>query len=69
SLGYAWVYEEFAEGINSVAAPIIEADGTVEAALHIHGPAYRFPNPEHTHDLGNLVINAAAALAENRASD
>jgi len=21
----------------------IEEDGTVEAALHIHGPAYRFP--------------------------
>ena len=69
SLGYAWVYEEFAEGINSVAAPIIEADGTVEAALHIHGPAYRFPNPERTHDLGNLLINAAAALAENLASE
>lgn len=69
SLGYAWVYEEFAEGINAVAAPIIEADGTVEAAVHIHGPAYRFPNPERTHDLGNLVINTAASLAENLASE
>ena len=47
----------------------IEEDGTVEAALHIHGPAYRFPNPAHTNDLGNLVINAAAALAENLPSD
>ena len=51
--------EEFVEGINSVAAPIYEADGTVEAAIHIHGPAYRFPDPERTHDLGNLLIQAA----------
>ena len=69
SLGYAWVYEEFAEGINSIAAPIVEADGTVQSALHIHGPAYRFPNPERTHDLGNLVINAATSLADNLTYD
>lgn len=69
SLGYAWVYEEFAEGINSVAAPIIETDGTVEAAVHIHGPAYRFPDPDQAHDLGNLVIEAAASIADHLAGD
>ena len=45
SAGYAWVYEEFAEGINSVAAPVFGPDGVV-AALRIHGPTYRFPDPE-----------------------
>jgi len=30
----------------------------VIAALHVHGPAYRFPDPERTHDLG---IQLAAA--------
>ncbi|MDE0655518.1 MAG: IclR family transcriptional regulator, partial [Acidimicrobiaceae bacterium] len=39
SIGYAWVYEEFAEELNSVAAPIFESGGHVEAALHVHGPA------------------------------
>ena len=63
SIGYAWVYEEFAEGINSVAAPIFESDGTVEAALHVHGPAYRFPNPDFTHDHGIAVIEAARRLS------
>ncbi len=67
SIGYAWVYEEFAEGINSVAAPIIEPDGTVESALHVHGPAYRFPDPDRTHDTGMLVIEAATRLAEQLA--
>ena len=63
SIGYAWVYEEFAEELNSVAAPIFESGGHVEAALHVHGPAYRFPNPDDTHDLGMAVIEAAGRLS------
>ncbi len=63
SIGYAWVYEEFAEGINSVAAPVFESDGSVEAALHVHGPAYRFPNPDLTHDHGMAVIEATRRLS------
>ena len=62
SIGYVWVYEEFAEGINSVAAPVFEGDGSVEAALHVHGPAYRFPNPDLTHDHGMAMIEAARRL-------
>ncbi len=61
SAGYVWGFEEFADGINSVAAPVFGATG-VEAALHVHGPAYRFPDPDHTHDLGLLVVEAAALL-------
>ena len=41
--GYAWVREEFDEGINSVAAPVADASGEVVAAVHLHGPSYRFP--------------------------
>ena len=39
--GYAWTVEEFAEGISSVAAPIVDESGVVVAALHVHGPSYR----------------------------
>ena len=63
SIGYAWVYEEFAEELNSVAAPVFESGGCVEAALHVHGLAYRFPNPDDTHDHGMAVIEAAGRLA------
>lgn len=62
SAGYAWGWEEFAEGINSVAAPVFGPSG-VEAALHVHGPAYRFPNPDQAHDLGLLVAEAAQLLS------
>jgi IclR family acetate operon transcriptional repressor len=63
SAGYAWVFEEFAEGINSVAAPIFGPEGVV-AALRIHGPTYRFPDPERMHDIGLLVAEAATQLSE-----
>lgn len=63
SAGYAWVYEEFADGINSVAAPVFGPDGVV-AALRIHGPTYRFPDPDHSHDIGLLVAEAARQLSE-----
>ena len=43
--GFAWVYEEMSEGLNSVAAPIVNPAGNVIAAVHAHGPSYRFPSP------------------------
>ncbi len=59
--GYAWGSGEFAEGICSVAAPVFGANG-VEAALHVHGPEYRFPNPDDSHDIGLRVVEAANGL-------
>ena len=57
----------FFNGVSMRAAADIErifgSDGAVVAALHIHGPAYRFPNPEQTHDVGLLLIEAATGLA------
>ena len=64
SAGYVWVFEEFAEGINSVAAPVFGPDGRVLGALRIHGPTFRFPDPERMHDIGLIVANAASQLSE-----
>jgi len=41
--GVAWTREEVAEGISSVAAAVADEAGEVVAALHVHGPSYRFP--------------------------
>ena len=62
SSGYAWVFEGFAYGINSAAAPVLRPDRTVIAALHIHGPAYRFPDPNRTHDIGLLLKDSGIQL-------
>jgi DNA-binding IclR family transcriptional regulator len=61
--GYVWVYEEFVEGINSVAAPVLEENGLITGAIHIHGPAYRFPGKEDEAEMGGQVAKAAQRLS------
>jgi DNA-binding IclR family transcriptional regulator len=58
-----WVLEEFAEGLNSVAAPVWSAGGRVVAALHAHGPSYRFPPPGDAEGVGEAVAAAAATIS------
>jgi len=62
--GYAWVRDEFAEGLSSVAAPVAVA-GSVVAAVHVHGPSYRFPAPDSENHLGRLVTASAEAVARS----
>jgi DNA-binding IclR family transcriptional regulator len=61
--GYVWVYEEFVEGINSVAAPVLERNGIITAALHVHGPAYRFPGEGDEERIGEAVAESADKLS------
>lgn len=63
SRGYSWGFEELVEGINSVAAPVFEKD-TITAAIHVHGPAYRFPGPGDVERVGEAVAGAARRLWE-----
>jgi IclR family transcriptional regulator, acetate operon repressor len=63
--GYAWVREEFDEGINSVAAPIADVSGEVVAAVHLHGPSYRFPASGADVDVAVRVVAAAAHLSRS----
>jgi DNA-binding IclR family transcriptional regulator len=67
--GYAWGLEEFAEGINSVAAPVRDARGNVVAAIHVHGPAYRFPAAGDADRVTTAVIAAGRELARLVARD
>ena len=62
--GYVWVHEEFVEGINSVAAPVLESNGLVTGAIHVHGPAYRFPGEDPESHIGKQVAEAAERLSE-----
>jgi len=61
--GFSWVYEEFHPGINSVAAPVFGPDGSAEAALHVHGPEFRFPDTTDAERFGRLVADAARKLS------
>jgi len=62
--GYEWVFEEFAADINSVAAPVRDGEGRVVAAVHAHGPSYRFPVKGAAASVADRVIAAAARLSK-----
>ncbi|MGD2061780.1 MAG: IclR family transcriptional regulator [Acidimicrobiia bacterium] len=62
--GYVWVYEEFVEGINSVAAPVLEENGLITAAIHVHGPSYRFPPPGEDERIGKALADSSQRLSE-----
>lgn len=61
--GHAWVRDEFAEGLTSVAAPIADALGNVNAAVHVHGPSYRFPMHGAETRVAEAVMAAAGRIS------
>jgi DNA-binding IclR family transcriptional regulator len=61
--GHAWVHDEFAVGLSSVAAPIADAVGNVTAAVHVHGPSYRFPAAGAEDAVAASVMDAAARIS------
>jgi DNA-binding IclR family transcriptional regulator len=62
--GHVWGCGEFDDGMNSVAAAVVDSRGVTVAALHIHGPAYRFPEPDDSDRITDLVVDAARRLSE-----
>jgi IclR family acetate operon transcriptional repressor len=61
--GFAWAREEFDRGISSVAAPIADDSGEVVAAVHLHGPSYRFPADGKEAAIAEIVVTTAARIA------
>ena len=63
--GCVWGFEEFAEGLNSVAAPVYGKTGEVAATLHVHGPAYRFPKEDEKKALESRLIETCRELGRH----
>ena len=61
--GFASALEEFDEGISSIAAPVADASGEVVAAVHLHGPSYRFPATGAEASIAERVVTTAARIA------
>jgi len=64
--GYAWIHEEFAEGLSSVAAPVTNGQRRLVGALTVHGPTYRFPPPGEADRIGTSVRLAASRFSATR---
>jgi len=63
--GYAFDYAESDEGTHCVAAPIVDANETVFAALWVSGPAKRLPKCKFR-ELGALVSTACGRISRTR---
>ncbi|MEM7274510.1 MAG: IclR family transcriptional regulator C-terminal domain-containing protein, partial [Actinomycetota bacterium] len=61
--GHVWVHAEFDESLNSVAAPVHDVDGGTVAAVHVQGPAFRFPADGESQAITELVMETAARLS------
>jgi IclR family transcriptional regulator, acetate operon repressor len=60
--GYAFTLEELELGLNAVAAPVRTADGRVQAAVSVAGPAYRV-TPQRLNELGEMTRAAGEAIS------
>jgi DNA-binding IclR family transcriptional regulator len=60
--GFVWTIGEFDEGITSVAAPVVDPHGSTVAAIHCHGPSYRFPGRANTDAIAHNVVAVAHDL-------
>lgn len=65
--GFAWCFEEFAIGLNSVGAPVTNSSGRVVAAISVHGPSYRFPAGGSSAAVAAAVVEAAQRVSERLA--
>jgi IclR family acetate operon transcriptional repressor len=65
--GVAWGREEYAEGISSVAVAVRDGRGKAIAALHVHGPSYRFPASGAEQRTSALVAAAAESVGRELA--
>jgi len=61
--GFAWARDEFIDGLSSVAAPVSVPGGEVVAAIHVHGPTYRFPAPDAEAEVVRRLVAASARLS------
>ncbi len=64
--GFDWTIDEFQMGITSIAAPVRNSHGEVIAAIHCHGPSYRFPGDSDIADIETAVVAAARRLSDTK---
>lgn len=66
--GYSVVVDEFADGIASVAACVLGANGQVLGTIHAHGPSYRFPPDGMADDVGRVIATTARSILPHPAA-
>lgn len=61
--GWLWTIDQYAIGVTTVAAPILDRHGSGIASLYVHGPSYRFPEPDQHSIIGQDLAARARAIS------
>ncbi|WP_082753800.1 IclR family transcriptional regulator [Mycobacterium sp. NAZ190054] len=67
SRGWSYAEEEYALGLNAVAAPILGANGEIVGVVAIGIPSVRFPR-ERSKELGELTAECAESISQRLAN-
>ena len=62
--GYVWCEAEYVDGLRAVAAPILGPTGEPIAAIHVHGPSYRFPPDDEWESVAAVVVEKAQLISD-----
>lgn len=62
--GLSWSQDSYVEGLSSLAAPVLGADGSAVAAVIGYGPSYRFPKRSAKKTLERAVAAAAQKITD-----
>ena len=65
--GSEWVYGEYDPTSTRSPRRCLDAGGAVVAAVHVHGPAYRFPGDADPDDIAAHVVGAARRISDRLA--
>lgn len=65
---FVWTHHEFAADVNGAAAPVRAPDGSIVAAVHLCGPAYRFPGDRSEGEIGARLALAGDRISQHLAS-
>jgi DNA-binding IclR family transcriptional regulator len=62
--GYVWCDGEYADGLAAVAAPILDPNRRPIGAIHVHGPAYRFPPGGEADAIAAMVVDKTRLITD-----
>ena len=67
--GYAWVREEYEEGVVGIAAPVQNKANQTVAAVSISAPAFRFPPENREDEMVRVTVETAQKISKNISGD
>ena len=63
--GYAWLREEYEEGVVGIAAPVQDQTNQAVAAVSISAPAFRFPPKNREAEMVHLTVETAQKISRD----